>query len=609
MKAFLAVSVDPGAPSPELGQPHSGAIGILSRGRAADIHRSANGWLALVDPDPDDMVDGAPSRFTVRLGRAVRTRSGDVSTAEVGSMLRDGRTVDTGRLTDLLPPFAAAHCGGPGQPIVLAGDWLGFHQLFWWQGDGVAAVSTSALALASLAGAEPDLPAIGLQSLIGAQIGERTVFRGVTKLAAGCVAVLDAGKVTVHRYIDAKLPLDDAPPTSGVMAEMAEILVEFETAYLTDHPDAVVQLTGGHDSRIVLGAVPPAMRRGLRALTLDTHGGADAAIAARLSADWGLDHQVHWLDDQPPIDPATAHRLAVDAAVALDCMASPLALAPLALAESHLEQGHRLSGLGGEVARGFYYGGQPGGAQTSSRLVDRLAHWRLFANEAVEDGVLDADYVTQAHDDALGLLRQLFEGYSREWLRATDEFYLWQRTGRWGGAHGTVAATSRFFINPMFDRRFLTLGLAVDPADKRSSRLLAQLMCHLDQKLAAVPLDSGLPYARVAGTGPLSRAAVASLTARKAVRKVRQRFAGVRRPQLGAAEMAKLVVAHWRAEPDAAAALRRSGLVRESWLDELLTSAREAKPTTVAFLINLLVMSDLTSRPAMRENTSMETAS
>jgi len=37
---------------------------------------------------------------------------------------------------------------------------------------------------------------------------------------------------------------------------MADILRRWIAAYLSDHPDSVLQLTGGHDSRILLAAIP-----------------------------------------------------------------------------------------------------------------------------------------------------------------------------------------------------------------------------------------------------------------------------------------------------------------------------------------------------------------
>jgi asparagine synthase (glutamine-hydrolysing) len=304
---------------------------------------------------------------------------------------------------------------------------------------------------------------------------------------------------------------------------------------------------------------------------------------------------VYRLDTQRWPTPQEAHDLAVTAARALECQASPLALAPLLLAEAHLEQGHRLSGLGGEVARGFYYAGQPAGATTSPQLVERLAHWRLFSNESVEARALSPRFLARARDATIETLRGLFA--PGDWLRATDEFYLFHRMHRWAGAHGTVAAVRRHYINPMFDRRFVELALAVTPADKRDSLLLGRLMRRLDPELARIPLDSGLTPARLGTRSVVTRLATETLAARKAVQKVRQRLTHAKRPQMGAPEAAALVLRHWRAEPKAchglyAVAVDGTPVIDHGWLDEVLAGARQAEPTTVAFLVDLLAATE-----------------
>jgi asparagine synthase (glutamine-hydrolysing) len=278
-------------------------------------------------------------------------------------------------------------------------------------------------------------------------------------------------------------------------------------------------------------------------------------------------------------------------------MASPLALAPLLLAESRLEQGHRLSGIGGETARGFFYPGQPGNTPTSTRLVQRLAQWRLFANEAVATEALAGAPAEVQREDVHTRLEKVFGELSTDWLRATDEFYLFQRTQRWAGAHGSPASISRHFVNPLLDRRVMELALAARPDDKRDSRLSGRLMHRLDAGLASVPLDSGLVPARLGNPGAGAALSLATVKARKAVAKVRQRLSGSGRSQLGAAEMAGLVLAHWRAEPGCApvTALRSGGLVDRGWFDELLDGRREADSATVAFLINLAVAAEVTA--------------
>ncbi|SLL99824.1 MULTISPECIES: hypothetical protein [unclassified Actinoplanes] len=585
MRSFLAVSgaLAPVAPAP--------VLACLSGDPV--VTRTSTGWVATGGADHGDRIDQDSGAFTVRLGKAARTRTGDVSTEALGVLLRDGVKADGPLLAALVPPFAAAHSEGAAAPVIAATDWLGFRQLFWWQGRGVAAVSTSALALRALAEADLDRPALAVQSLVGWQVGLRTVFAGVHKVPAGCLAVLHDGRILIHRYVEESLAVDGPSPSLEEAAvEQAAIMTAFHQAYLRDHPRSVLQLTGGQDTRVLLAAIPAGLRAGLPALTLDVHGGTDSRFAGRLAAMTGMKLHVHWMDEGPAVTPAEAFALAVRAARELDCMASPLALAPLLRAETQLEQGHRLSGLGGETCRGFYYFGQPGGATTGPRLIEKLATWRLYANEAVQSEALAPDFAASARADALELITASFDGYPTDWLAATDHFYLYQRMQRWSGAHGSVAAANRHFVNPMFDRRFIQLAHAVRPEEKRHGLLTGRLISLLDPALAAVPLDSGLIPNRLGRPGLAARTAAYRVTAQKAARKIRQKVRGQGRPQLGAGEMAALVVEHWRSEPDSVAPLRDTGLVRDAWLGEVLAGRATPAPATVAFLVNLLAIGE-----------------
>jgi asparagine synthase (glutamine-hydrolysing) len=575
MRSFLAVTVAPGA----VQEPVPAALACLGEPERFD---TGDGWVAYAGPDEDDLLGRPGGEFTMSLGRLRRTREGDLNTGDLPAMLADGAG-----LTALLPPFAAAH-RPPGGPITVASDWLGYRQLYWWQGEGVAAVSTSARALAALSGGGLDQAGLGAQAMIGWQIGDRTVFEGVRALPPAALVTLARGSIHIRRYAQ---PVDSAAPVAldDAVEEMASILTSFTSVYLEAHPETVLQLTGGHDSRILLGAVPDKQRAGLRALTVGAADHPDVVIAARLSRRYGLQHNVHALDDVVPT-PAEAHELALLAARELECQASPMALAPLLLLESRLDQGHRLSGLGGEVARGFYYAGQPADGVTSERLVERLAHWRIFANEAVETAALDPSFASFASATTLSTLGDLFP--AGDWLRATDSFYLYHRMHRWSGAHGTVAAVRRLAVNPMFDRRFIELALAVPPADKRDSLLLGRIMTRLDPELARIPLDSGLRPSQLAERSLSTKLAVTAQTGRKMVRKVGQRLTRGRRAQLGAADFGQLVLAHWRAEPKTIQPLYEVDLIRPDWLDGLLKGTHDAQATTLAFLLNVLAAVD-----------------
>jgi asparagine synthase (glutamine-hydrolysing) len=581
MRAFLGISLAPSAPA-RLRHPTEAVLRCLAdEDTAVDrVDEAGDGWLAFAGGDDHDILGAPGDGFTVRLSRLVRTREQELSTADIPALMADGSSLAT-----LLPPFAAAHRDATGGPVSVATDWLGYRQLYWWQGAGAAAVSTSARALSVLAGEGLDRAGLGTQAMIGWQVGDQTIFAGVRSLPPATIATFAGGSVRLRQYAPPLRQDGPAPALDDAVAEMADILVRLQTAYLELHPEVVLQLTGGHDSRILLGAIPPKLRPGTRALTLGEPDSPDVLIAARLANRYGMVHQVRRLDEVTP-SPAEAHTLSLAAACALECLASPMALAPLLLTERHLDQGHRLSGLGGEVARGFYYAGQPTGAQTSARLVKRLAEWRIFSNEAVEEAALDRDFLAEAREQTVATLVGLFA--PGDWLRSTDQFYLYHRMHRWSAAHGSVAAVRRHTVNPMFDRRFLELALAVAPADKRDSLLLGRLMSRLDPELAGVPLDSGLIPAKLGRRTAATRLSIATVTARKASRKVRQRLVRGRSPQLGAAGVAELVLAHWRAQPSACRALYDLPMLDRGWLDDVLAGTRSAAPTTVAFLVNVL---------------------
>jgi asparagine synthase (glutamine-hydrolysing) len=582
MRALLCVSVAAHAVD-RLRRPIDEALSCLTDDTTAIDRVDANdtGWVAFAGADAEDLLGAPGEAFTVRLNRLLRTRDDDLSTARLATMLRTGSALAT-----VLPPFAAAHREPAGGPVIVANDWLGFRQLYWWRGEGAAAISTSARALSVLAGAGLDQAGLGIQAMLGWQVDDWTIFQDVKALPPATLAILADGDVRLRQYAEPLDHHDAVPALDEAVAEMADILAGWQTRYLGEHPDTVLQLTGGWDSRLLLCATPEKQRTGMRALTLGVETDPDVVIARRLAQRCGIRHEVYGADAYTPPTPSQAHKLALVAARALEYQANPMALAPLLLAEAQLEQGHRFAGLGGEVARGKYYPGQPASAMTSIRLVERLARWRLASRDAVEAPALDAGFRTEARDGTLTTLVDLFP--SGDWLRATDSFYLYHEMRRWGGAFSTVAAVRRTEVNPMWDHRFIELALAVAPADKRDSLLLSRVMSRLDSELGRIPLDSGLIPSRLGTRDVSARLAIAMVTARKTARKVRQRLAARQKPQLGASGMAELVMAHWRAEPSAWRALHDLPMLDGTWLDGVLVEGRPAAPATVAFLVNLL---------------------
>ncbi len=528
----------------------------------------------------------AADAATLVLSRVVRDGAGAVDGTHIAEAMRDDPAV----LTGLLPPFAAVRAER--DRVVAVADSMGFRQLYHSSpgGQGVGVLSTSALEAGRAAGAALDEKALAVQSLLGWQLGRRTVYAGIDKLDAGATAVLAAGGVEVQPASEppaAPITLDDA-------VEQAALLLQQSLGRLLDeHPDAVLQLTGGQDSRILLSAIPPARRRGVRAMTLGVPGGGDVEVAGRLASLCGLAHEVHGLGDAAALDPADAWERCRTAARRLDAMSDPVALAALGVAEEQFAQGVRISGLGGEVARGFYYVGRVRDRPFGPADARRLAQWRMFVNEAVEPGALDRDFASWGRDHADRAVYDALAGGGSEWFRATDHLYLRHRMARWAGVTDTAVGFDRVVINPMLDESFLRIAGRLAPRDKAHSLFLARLQLRLDPELGRLPLEGRpAPFAYATRGRIAASARTAATTATKASRKVLQRVRRANRAPAGGGVLAAKVVEHWRRHPEILDSAPVRKFVDSDWIEAVIGGEIAPRPSSVAFLSTLVVLGE-----------------
>lgn len=517
---------------------------------------------------------------TIVLSRVMRTERGTVSPDAIAAAMRDDPT----KLTQLLPPFAAVRRDSEG--VTMVADSMGFRQLYHGtdNASNIRILSTSALLSGWAASAQLDHTAIAVQSLLGWQLGQRTLFSGINKLAPGAFARLDANglQLRVPELVrEPELPLDEAVTMS------AALLRTSLEALLDDHPNAVLQLTGGQDSRLLLSAIPVARRRGLRAMTLEVPGAGDVALARALAERCGLRHEVHGLGSLEGLSPAEAWERTYDAAMRLDGMSDSIALAALAVAERSFEQGVRISGLGGEIARGFYYVGRVRDRPVTRADAEQLASWRIFLNGAVEPGLLRSDFAAWGLATANGEVYSALCDGSNEWFRATDELYLRHRMQRWAGINDTAVAYQRAVINPMLDPQFLKIAARLPPCEKAQSRFLARLQMELDPELGRMPLEGRPAPIAYAHPNAWHAAAIAASTGRRLVRKVLQRVRKGSRSPAGGTVLAGKVVEHWRQNPDVLRLASLGDFVRTEWLEEVLDGRIQPRPSSVAFIANL----------------------
>lgn len=540
-----------------------------------------------------DLTSLTPGLPVLALSRIARTTSGTVPMQQLVDDIR----LDPSRLVALLPPLAMVAATDNG--VRMLADSMGFRQLYHTDpgAPGQGCMSTSALSITKLHNSQLDEIGVAVQSLLGWQLGQRTLFSGLTKLAPGCIATASEGGVRIEAprsSAENEIELPDA------VRAAAHLLRESLSALLEDYPDAVLQLTGGQDSRLLLSAVPVARRRGLRAMTLGVPGDGDVLVAAQIANRYGLNHKVYDLTGLEELCPEDAWELVRSAAVRLDAMSDPVAFATLAARENRMNQGVRISGLGGEVGRGFYYVGKVKDRPYTRRDAAQLAAWRMFVNEAVEPGMLSPEFAAWAREAAYTEVHTALLAGGHEWFRATDQLYLRHRMQRWAGLSDTAVTYQRIVINPMLDQGFRDIAFRLAPVDKANALFLSRLQMELDPELGSMPLEGGrsapAAYAHPSTVNRLTNAYSETL---RMSRKLAQRLRRANRPPVGAGMLASKVANHWRENPQVLTDGLKGKFLREEWISELLAGKLEPRASSVALLTNLIVANQSSATPRL----------
>ncbi|WP_165975835.1 hypothetical protein, partial [Actinomadura rubrisoli] len=443
-----------------------------------------------------------------------------------------------------------------------------------------------------------DREALGVYRLVGHFLDQDTAFDGVKKLRPGCKWSLADGRLAETEIEPGGFRAGEAPSVEEAVRELAEVLRTSMAQCLDQYPDAVLQLSGGLDTRLVLAAIPPARRNGLNSLTLSARDSGDEATAATLARMSRMHREVIDLSGLERLEPVEVHRLVMEAAQRREQVLNPLHLGMLEWVEEQTTDAPRISGLGGELSRGMYYAMQRPHPAVTSKLVERLAKWRIFSLDPVDPGCLDPGFAEESAAGTMRRLQDIFAGFGGDWLSATDAYYYRQRYHRAVGAVVTSSCTEHTAVNPLLHPRFVAIAEALSPAAKRGSAFNARLLAELDPELAALPMDTGVRPDALMAPRALKLVRTARDQGVKIVHKTRQRVFGRGDSGSASAALNRSLLAHWRAEPHLLEPVAATGLIGEEWLARVLSGEHTPAPVTTGFVALLEAALDDEARAA-----------
>jgi asparagine synthase (glutamine-hydrolysing) len=504
--------------APLLGRRHFLAVSVAARG---SVPRPAVRAIERAGMDPSVLVDGAVLIHDDGHGPTVASASVD---ATLGA-IRDPTAAAPCGADDLetwvattLPPagratWDAATDAGP--RLRVATDNRAICELYECHGTGWALVSTSPLLLSAACEASVDEMAVLRYSQLGHFLGDESPWAGVRRLGPREIVELRGGD----------LRSSTAPAATSSVSTLADATRAVVGAVADSRPE--LELSGGLDSRLILAALVAGDVDVRRCLTIGAPGDQDREVAIELAEAAGFRHELVDPGSLAGQSPESLVRLATTAGADRGWVANPIDSAPLHWVEEGRGEAAGLSGQNGEIARGFYYRG-PHRFVPAPRRVPSLVRWRLLSNASIDARLLDVDVRTGIEDGVVAAVRPWLDDSSvTRFLESTDEFYLRHRMTRWVGPAYGAAARRHPVIAPFFSVGFIEAARLLSISERRHSSAVASAVGELDPGLARRPLAGGPPPVRLATWPGTIGGAGLVVQARKAIRKITQRFGHV----------------------------------------------------------------------------------
>jgi asparagine synthase (glutamine-hydrolysing) len=397
---------------------------------------------------------------------------------------------DSDWLKPLDGAFALALCRGGRLQVIT--DPLGTLHVYAARTADCNAVCTSSLVLAALTRPEWDIEACREFLATGIIYERKTFFSGIAKLPPAAVVEFGSNGIEGERkyWIPAEMMYDRAA-RRGTVSWLAEALQESVATVARNFPHALLDLTGGFDSRAVLAA---ALARGLRFETV-VSGRADdpdVVVSRTIAQEFGLPHH----HNPPPKPPFEEWWAGVRASVALsDGELDVFEYSRTAAAHTRAAASFdaSINGSNGEVCKGYWW-------ELLFPYTRRRDHFdpaQVAARRFVpggDPGLLAGPFSDTLVEHFAGVIERANVGLERHPNTAKlDNVYLRMRMQRWQGR--IASSTNRIWpcISPFAFRGPMEAALAAPPGVRLRNRMSRKLIERLNPRLAALPLTGGYP--------------------------------------------------------------------------------------------------------------------
>ncbi len=189
------------------------------------------------------------------------------------------------------------------QRLSLVTDFLGLRPLFYLQQPGRLAFASEIKALLALGWIQPSINEEALAEWLAFEVldGDRTLFKDIKRLPPGSVLIWEGEQTKVYPYVHLGYSEELLRWSESQWVEaFIETLGQSLQRRLVNPQGYVLPLSGGLDSRLLLGLISTRLQQVLPLVTYGEPSSRDVKRAKEMGKTLGYPHQILFLDEEYP---------------------------------------------------------------------------------------------------------------------------------------------------------------------------------------------------------------------------------------------------------------------------------------------------------------------
>ena len=338
----------------------------------------------------------------------------------------------------------------------------------------------------------------------GEIFGNKTFFKGIEVMPPASIFTYDGKNISIEQYWDINYEPDYNKSEDEFVDELVKSFKKAVEIRMKDNLRYGVTLSGGLDSRVVLGAIDKERRKDIVTITFGTPGCDEANIAEVVSKVANTKHIFI------PIDPDEVLTPYPEKVVYFTEGVFPIHISHQVYAAEKFRPyvDVLLIGLAGELLHGGYIKKQLFQVKNDAELLGILNRRRVFSDSIMSKLFTD-DYHDKIKDMPFRSVKSSLNETAGNPANKYDYFMLRNRQRRFlfCGGNAITRHTAAENIPPIYDNNFFDIILKIPPELRFQHRIYRKFLKKLAPELARIPYEATM----VRADAPLILWRVASL--------------------------------------------------------------------------------------------------